>query len=112
MRSLKDYIKLIPAGFANADKIVEGIYNNVIHDSLPEDQQEEIIRRRVICAGCPFMSGNNPNPKGGDHCTLCGCPIKTKTASLHAECGAASYNKQHPNSPLPIRWEKYESSKN
>lgn len=42
-----------------------------------------------------------------EHCTLCSCPILTKTASLSSDCGAKAYNLSHPGDQKPILWEKY-----
>lgn len=64
---------------------------------LPEDEQAEIIRRRLICAECPFNSVNATKEgyvtsRLDAHCTLCGCTITRKTASLSSNCGIKCCN--------------------
>lgn len=59
---------------------------------LPEEQQVEIVRRRLICSECPFTSSNAvkdgyKSDRFDEHCTLCGCSINRKTASLSSACG-------------------------
>lgn len=115
MSKLGEYLKLIPRGIANIEKVVEGHINNVLleYGSLPEAEREEIIKRRVICAGCPYMSVN-AKEKGykservDEHCTMCGCPIEPKTASLDSNCGIEHYNKKNPNNRLPLKWTKFD----
>lgn len=79
---------------SQGDKILEGIFNQVRmeYDMLPEDQQKEIIRRRVICATCPFNSSNATKDgytsnRLDEHCVLCACTLSRKTASLESACG-------------------------
>jgi hypothetical protein len=88
--------------------------------NLPSDEQEEIIRRRVICAACPFMSENAKTSseyfrlsgkhyitdRTEAHCSLCGCPLTTKTACLSCKCGADSFNKEHKTN-LELKFEEY-----
>jgi hypothetical protein len=110
---LIELIKLIPAGLNNPKDVVEGHINNVrlSLNNLPEDEQEEIVRRRVICEGCPNMSKNKPGArdKGFDYCTLCSCPINAKTAALGAQCGAAIYNEKHSEDEQPVLWTRYKN---
>ena len=60
MNKYLEYIKLLPKGLANIDKVFEGIVNEtkLKYKTLSEDQQAEIIRRRVICQACPLNSIN------------------------------------------------------
>ena len=112
-----EFLKLVPAGLKNADKVLEGVINNVKfeHGTLPEDEQQEIVRRRLICAACPFTSSNavaNPalnykTDRIDEHCIHCGCPIKTKTAALTENCGIDIYNANNPKSPMKLKWEVY-----
>ena len=55
-----EYAKLFPKVIKNREAFIQGIYNNVKLNmgKLPEDEQEEIIKRRVICNTCPFNSEN------------------------------------------------------
>ena len=122
MSKLKEWLSLIPEGIKNAPQIVEGIVNNVKLNNglLSEEEQEEIVRRRLLCMACPFMSANAKTSeeyfklKGkhyetdreDDHCTLCGCPITTKTSCLSCYCGAKSFNDDH-KTDLPIKFTPY-----
>ena len=117
MSKIGEYLKLIPRALKNAEKIVEGIVNEVkLHNgSLPEDEQDEIIRRRVICIHCPFMSENaklNPainykSDRDDKHCIYCLCNIDFKTASLQSNCGIETYNIKNPNKPMALKWTRY-----
>lgn len=116
MSKLQELIKLIPKGLANPRQVAEGWINNVKleNGSLPQDEVEEIARRRLICSQCPFESSNATSLTGyktertDSHCTLCSCPLKAKTAALSSVCGAQYYNNTHPEkTPLPVRWEEY-----
>lgn len=99
-------------GMAHPQQVLSGITNAVKleYGMLPEDEQEEIVRRRLICSQCPMMSKNREGyttSRKDEHCTLCSCPITTKTASLASDCGAVTHNERHPEDPKPILWEKY-----
>jgi len=111
MSKLSEYLKLIPKGLPNSIAIIQGIMNNVQlkYDMLPEEEKEEIVRRRVLCTMCPFNSNNaktsaeyfvltntHYETKREDvHCSLCGCPLDVKTASLYANCGMEDWNETH-----------------
>lgn len=124
-----EYIKLIPKGIKNAENIAEGMVNLVKENykMLSPKKQAEITRRRLICAYCPFMSDNaltSPEYKDvmgqsyvpkfqGQHCTLCGCFIKAKTASLNSDCGASYWNSiqegaEKPKELVEVKWLKFE----
>lgn len=125
MNKLLELLQLLPKGLANADKVVEGIKNNIELNmgNLPEDQRDEILRRRVICRGCPYFSLNlfedsseyeklykkpfKSSRKGQSYCGICGCPENTRTASLSSNCGLESYNKQHPENQQELKWKSY-----
>lgn len=117
---LTEYLKLLPSAIPNAPKIIEGFINNVKVESgnLPQDEIEEIARRRMICAECPFMSKNAAEAVGyqtsrtDEFCIHCGCPITTKTASLSSNCGIEYYNKLHETDPLPLLWTAYKKEEN
>lgn len=113
---LLELIKLLPKGLENPKQVIEGFMNNIKleHGSLPEDQAEEILRRRLICAGCQFMSENAKllsdfkTSRTDPFCVLCSCPISSKTASLDSSCGAKHWNEKHPNhTSLEVKWETY-----
>jgi hypothetical protein len=65
---------------------------------LPEEEQAEIVRRRLICAECPFNSdlakqaGTYSSDRIDIHCIMCGCTIARKTASLSSACGITCCN--------------------
>ena len=96
---------------------MDGLKNEVklTLNNLSEEEQQVIAERRLICAHCPFNSSNavsNPNlnyktERLDEHCIFCGCNLQIKTASLISRCGIEAYNKQHPESPMELRWEAY-----
>lgn len=115
---LLEYLKLVPKGLPNSIAIIQGIINNVQLENLPEEERDVIIKRRICCTTCPF---NNVNAKtspeyfqlttthyktkrNDDHCAMCFCPIKTKTASLHVDCGLSSWNESHPDKQIELKW--------
>lgn len=118
--NILDYIELLPKGIKNADKIVEGVINQVKlkHNLLSEDEQNEIIRRRLICESCPFNSINAKTSKEyfdifGEHyentreelhCSICKCVVNTKTASFDSECGIQANEK---TKHLSLKWNVY-----
>lgn len=115
MSKLTEYIALIPNGIKNLNSVVDGLRNQLKMElgTLPQEDEDEIIRRRLICNDCPFMSinalkaGTYTTKRTDVHCSMCGCPLSTKTSSLQSECGIANYNIQNPNNPLPLKWEKF-----
>jgi len=125
MSKLKEYLDLVRKGVPNIDKITEGLINQVKmeYDFLPEEEQEEITRRRLICQECPLFSLNAKNDDTeykklfnesfvfdelrGKYCGSCGCPSNTRTASLASDCGLSYYNESNPNNKQPLKWTKY-----
>lgn len=126
MSKIIEYLKLLPEGLKNAPAVLEGIVNTVKmeYGALDDAKKEEIIRRRVICQGCPFMSKNATHSseyeevvgkhyssdREDEHCTFCGCPIETRTAALIKPCGIATWNKNHKDRQLTLKWESYGKS--
>lgn len=118
MGMVREWIKLIPTIIENRGKILEGIVNEVRMEmgTFPSDEQDEVIRRRAICAGCPYFSENAKKSelyatmRTDEHCIMCGCNIKAKTACLTCNCGIEKYNRTHPESTLELKWEKYGTS--
>lgn len=120
MSKLSEYLHLIPKGLPNSISIIQGIYNNVQlkYGSLPEEEKDEIIRRRLICTMCPFNNINAQvseeyfelttthykTKREGDHCSICGCPIDIKTASLYANCGMETWNDDNPLNEQELKW--------
>lgn len=123
MSKLLDYLKILPKGLANIDKVFEGVVNDVKlkYNMLPEDQQEEIIRRRLICQTCPLNSINAKlseeykalfkdgysNDRDDLHCSICSCNIELKTSSLASDCGLAYYNENNPENKQELKFTKY-----
>ena len=111
---------MVKNGIPNIDKIIEGISNQVKMEfgSIPQDEQDEIIRRRAICETCPLMSvnavklGTYTTKRTDPHCTICSCPISTRTASLSSNCGIEVFNIQNPDKPMPLKWTAYKKPEN
>lgn len=118
MSKFTEYLKLLPHALTNFEEIATGWLNVVRMElgNLPEDQLEEVARRRVICSQCPFMSenakkGDYKSAREDEHCVLCSCPIKGKTANMASVCGAKYYNTTHPDKqPLEVKWVAYDST--
>lgn len=115
MSALSEYLALIPGGLKNIGNVVEGLRNQIKmeYGNIPQEDSDEIVRRRLICNDCPFMSKNAVKngtyftKRVDEHCTMCGCPLDTRTASLHAPCGIDTYNQKNPNNQLPLKWDKF-----
>lgn len=123
MSTITEYLKLLPRAIPNADKIVKAIITDVQFrkGSLPEHEKAELVRRRVICKGCPFMSenartseeyltltGNHySSVRNEPHCSFCGCGINKRTASFTSDCGIETWNSDHPDKQIPLKWTKY-----
>lgn len=121
MNIITEYLKLLPKIRENSQKIIQGIITNVkitLH-TLKEEEQDEVVRRRVICAGCPFQSNNAKTDPSQNykterfdvHCTMCQCNIELKTACLDCNCGIEAWNNEYPNNKMPLKWEKYGQEK-
>ena len=120
MSKFTEYLKLIPKGLKNPQQVLEGWINDYNFDNLPKEEVEEILKRRAICEQCPFNSINAKTSKeyfdvfqkhyeterNELHCSVCACPIKTKTASLDSECGLSADDK---TKDLQLKWNKYKS---
>lgn len=118
MNKYIEYLKLLPKGLSNPKQVLEGWWNDYNFENLPQDQIEEILKRRAICHSCPFSSANAQSSKEyfdifgehyetdrkESHCSLCGCPSEKITASLSADCGIAHNDKTKHLKP---KWNKY-----
>ena len=123
----ENLLKILPKIITNAPQIIEGVSNQVKmhYGTLPEDEQEEIVRRRLICSQCPLMSDNvrndesayislynksyNDKDREEPHCTICLCPISRKSAALSSPCGLDEYNKQFPNNKQELKFNIYKN---
>lgn len=126
MSQIAEYIKLLPKALPNADKIVKAIVTDVQYrrGTLSEDKKAELVRRRVICEGCPFMSKNSINSeeyfsltgkhyetkRNDPHCSFCGCPLTKRTASFDSDCGIETWNEENPDKQIPLKWTKFEEN--
>jgi len=124
MSQITEYLNLIVKGIPHTKEILSSVINQVQlkYGTLPEDQKNEIIRRKLICQSCPFMSRNAissqeykdltgknyPSVRKNEHCSLCGCPLETRTASLDSDCGVITWNKENPDKQIELKWTKYE----
>jgi len=121
MKSIIEYLKLIPKGLKHPQKVIEGwiLDAKLENHSLQEDELVEIIRRRDICESCPLMSANTlkdqteyvrlhnkpyKTERLDNHCTICACPINKLTASLSADCGADEYKGKEE---IEIKWKTF-----
>lgn len=118
MSKLTEYLALIPKGIKHPRELASGWINVAREElgALPEDQLEEIVRRRLICKECPHMSLNAQKlgyktSRTDAHCSLCQCPIISKTASLISTCGIKYWNETHPTEQMELKWGIYESNK-
>lgn len=113
MSKLLEYIKLLPKALPNIGQIIESYTNQVKMElgTIPEEDLEVIVGRRLICSECPYMSENArkmgvyAGHQNFPHCTFCGCPISTRTASLDAGCGIEEFNIKNLNNQIPLKWE-------
>lgn len=120
MSKLTEYLKLIPKGLSNPDKIIEGWLTDakLENGSLTQQEEETILTRRSICEHCTL---NSQNAKTSEeyldlfgvnystkvttlHCSICSCLIKKKTACLSCQCGLEEYNIKYPQNKQPLKW--------
>lgn len=116
-----EYLKLVPKGLSNPKEVLEGWINDYNFKDLKPEEIEEIVKRRAICEECPFNSikaktseeykkllGINYATDRDDlHCSICGCPISKKTASLSSSCGLETYNNNNPDNIQQLKWSSY-----
>lgn len=127
IKAFGEYLDMVKTGFKNRDKILEAmqisaqIKNKDDHSEISNEAIAEILRRKDICAECPFNSRNGKQ-KGTytsslpyEHCTLCKCRIgydDSKEFCLSCNCGAESWNEAHPKlKPIEVRWKSFEDKK-
>jgi hypothetical protein len=126
MSKLTEYLKLIPKGLSNPKQVLEGWMNDYNFDNLKPNEVKEILNRRAVCESCPLNSINAKTSKEYKdlfdlnyftdrddlHCSICACPISTKTAALSSSCGLETYNENNPNNPQTLKWNKYNETTN
>ena len=111
---LIEYLKLVPEGIKNYDKVIEGVKNDkrFTKGLLSEEEASEIIRRRIICESCPFLSTNAiaagvyKSDRDDEHCIMCGCNKDFKTACLTCNCGIEAHNKNNDDN-LELKWKSF-----
>lgn len=122
---IKDYLNIVKAGLKNRDKIIEAIQvsamiKNAENGGLAKVSEEavaEIMKRKDICASCPFNSKNAkkaglpvPHAPYDEFCIHCLCRIggdDTKEYCLSCNCGLTEWNKENPDKQLPLKWEAF-----
>lgn len=124
MSALKDYLSIVKAGIKNGDKIIEAltVSAQVKNGEITDEALAEILRRKDICASCPFNSANAAKLTGYSshipyqHCILCICRIggeDTKEYCLSCNCGISELNKRNPHLPeTPLKWQAFETTNN
>lgn len=127
MSKITEYLKMIREGIPHTDQILEGVWNSVKQEfgTLSQEEQEEILKRRLICSECPFLSTNlfkddspykelynkpfDSKRKEEEFCGICSCPIKFRTSSLSAECGLSVHNEKHPDNIQELKWKQFKT---
>lgn len=123
MSKLTEYINLAIKGLPYSMEILQSVVNNVQlkYGKLPEEEKVEIIRRRIICTTCPFMSKNTntsseyksltgsnyESKRNTPHCSFCGCGIEMRTGVLSKECGIETWNENNPTKTIELKWLKF-----
>jgi len=121
-----EYAKLALRGFKDIDKIAESVLTQVksAYGNLPQEEQEEIAKRKLICSTCPFFSLNLINSdkeyqklynepfdfngrEGEKYCGICGCPEEMRVSSLSSNCGLEYYNEEHPENIQELKWKAF-----
>lgn len=127
MSKLKDYLKVVKAGITNADKIVEAMYvsamikNQGDNIKITPEAIAEIMKRKDICAACPFNSKNAPEHGLAvldvpfQHCIHCACRIggdDSKEYCLTCNCGISVWNKNNPDKQMELKWTAFKQPTN
>lgn len=121
--AIKDYISLVVNGLKNGDKIIEAMVvgAQVKNGSASTEEIAEIMKRKEICAACPFNSKNaaahglKAHDLPFEHCIHCKCRIggsDTKEFCLTCNCGITEWNKRNPDQQMPLKWKAIRNEKN
>ena len=84
----------------NRCKILEGLwYNHVVFFFNKKHWAKKVVDlRRIECYTCPYLdrdgSGEKAIVKGSPSCSICGCLIWEKTASLSSDCAMVEIGKE------------------
>jgi|SRR5580692_294075 hypothetical protein len=120
LKTIKEYTEVVINGIKNGDKIIEALIigAKARNETIDPESLAEILRRKDICASCPFNSDNAK--KEGlyrssldyQHCILCQCRIgggDTKEYCLSCTCGAQAFNEANPHlKPIEVKWKPFE----
>lgn len=127
IKSIGEYLEAIKLGFQNGDKIIESMQISAQVKNAEEGKESsvtpealaEIMRRKDICAACPFNSRHAKEAKTYtsslpyEHCILCRCRIgydDSKEYCLSCNCGAQAWNEvKPPEQHLEVRWTSFEN---
>lgn len=120
LKNVGEYVRMVKDGIKNGDKIIEAMkISAVLKDGnkdhkITDEAIAEILRRKDICAVCPFNSRNAKEQRGYtsalpfEHCTLCKCRIgydDSKEYCLSCNCGMEAWNERNPDkTPLELKW--------
>ena len=125
IKSIGEYLEAVKLGFQNGDKIIEAMQVAAQVKNSEAGQQStvtpealaEIMRRKDICAACPFNSihqkalGTYTSALPYEHCTLCRCRIgydDSKEYCLSCNCGAEAWNQVKPKAQhLEVKWKAF-----
>lgn len=122
LKTMGEYLSAVKAGIENGDKIIEALWVSAQikqgNTNITPEAVAEIMRRKDICAGCPFNSVNAKEQRNYssslpyDHCTLCQCRIggdNTKEYCLSCNCGMKAWNERNPDKPqMELKWTAFE----
>ena len=122
VKTVGEYLKAVKLGIQNGDKIIEAlaVAAQAKSGEINEEALAEILRRKDICAGCPFFSKNAKEAKTYnsslpyEHCILCYCRVgynDSKEYCLSCNCGATAWNEKNPNTPIEVKWTAFDINK-
>src|SRR5437899_10439536 len=106
IKTIGEYLQAIKLGIQNGDKIIEGlaVSAQIANGEITDEALAEILKRKDICAACPYNSRNAKAAKtynSGlpyEHCILCHCRIgyeDSKEYCLSCTCGVMAWNEKH-----------------
>lgn len=121
IKSLGEYVEMVKNGIANGDKIIEAIKTSAKikegNGEISDEAVAEIMRRKEICASCPFNSNIAEKERRYSsalpfqHCTLCKCRIgadDSKEYCLSCKCGVQAWNDRNPHLPqMELKWDSF-----
>ena len=136
IKAIGEYVTMVKNGVKNGDKIIEAIRISAkikeqeklklagdnSESEISDEAVAEIMRRKEICAGCPFNSKNAAVQRNYSsdlpfqHCTLCKCRIGTddsKEYCLSCNCGMEVWNNKNKHlSPMQLKWTAFPKNNN